>query len=201
MHAYAQTMPGVWPGKRGGHGRCGPGWMAMSRHHRGGRGGWGGSGGGFGLGPGGPRARRGDVRAAILALLAEEARNGYQLIQEITERTQGMWRPSPGAVYPALSQLEDEGLVRAREADGKRLFELTDEGRAHVSEHAERIGKPWEKVTAGVSASEHSLRDHFPQLVLAIRQVAETGDEAQIEAAKQILTDARKALYRILAGD
>jgi DNA-binding PadR family transcriptional regulator len=134
-------------------------------------------------------------------LLAEEARNGYQLIQEISERTQGIWRPSPGAVYPALAQLEDEGLVRAREVDGKRLFELTDEGRAHVTDQADAIGKPWEKVTEGVSPSELSLRDHFPQLVMAVRQVAQTGDESQIEAAKQILTDARRALYRILAGD
>jgi DNA-binding PadR family transcriptional regulator len=173
----------------------------MSRHHRGGRGGWGGPGGGFGLGPGGPRAQRGDVRAAILALLSEEARNGYQIIQEITERTQGMWRPSPGAVYPALAQLEDEGLVRAQEVEGKRLFGLTDEGRAHVTEHADEIGKPWEKVTEGVSDSEFAIRDHFRQLILAVRQVAQSGDEGQVEAAKQVLTDARKALYRILAGD
>ncbi|MDX6639466.1 MAG: hypothetical protein QOF12_477 [Solirubrobacteraceae bacterium] len=201
MHAYAEEMPGFWPGHRGGSGRCGPRWAAMSRHHRGGRGGWGGPGGGFGLGPGGPRAQRGDVRAAILALLSEEARNGYQIIQEITERTQGMWRPSPGAVYPALAQLEDEGLVRAQEVEGKRLFGLTDEGRAHVTEHADEIGKPWEKVTEGVSDSEFAIRDHFRQLILAVRQVAQSGDEGQVEAAKQVLTDARKALYRILAGD
>src|SRR3954469_9912376 len=117
---------------------CGP----RGRRHRHWAGGF-----GPGFGPGGPRARRGDVRAAILALLAEEPRNGYQLMQEIGERTQGVWRPSPGAVYPALAQLEDEGLVRAEEVDGGRVFTLTDTGRQHVEDNADAIGKPWEKVT------------------------------------------------------
>jgi DNA-binding PadR family transcriptional regulator len=165
-----------------------------SRHRRH----WGGQ--GFGPG-GGPRARRGDVRAAILALLAEEPRNGYQVIQEITERTQGVWTPSPGAVYPALSQLEDEGLVHAQEVDGKRLFALTDAGRAHVEENAEEIGKPWEKVTDGVPDSELALRDHFRQLAVAMHQVSQSSDETLIEGAKKVLVDARKALYRLLAGD
>src|SRR3954451_219248 len=92
-----------------------------------------------GMGFGGPgarrsRARRGDVRAAILLLLAEEPRNGYAIMQEIERRTDGVWRPSPGAVYPALSQLEDEGLVRATEHDGRRSYELTDEGRAYAEQ-------------------------------------------------------------------
>src|SRR5437870_11482793 len=82
----------------------------------------------------GRRARRGDIRAAALLLLAEEPRNGYQLMQEIEERSGGVWRPSPGSVYPALAQLEDEGLVRSIEQDGRKLFELTDTGRAHVEE-------------------------------------------------------------------
>src|SRR5436305_15247900 len=83
----------------------------------------------------GPKARRGDVRAAALVLLDEEPRNGYQLMQEIERRSDGAWRPSPGAVYPALQQLEDEGLVRTNERDGRKLYELTDTGRAHVEEH------------------------------------------------------------------
>src|SRR5689334_106535 len=82
----------------------------------------------------GPRARRGDVRAAALILLAEEPRNGYQLMQEIEQRSGGVWRPSPGAVYPALAQLEDEALVRVEERDGRRTYVLTDEGRAYVAE-------------------------------------------------------------------
>src|SRR5438034_9290540 len=87
--------------------------------------------GGF---PRGPRARRGDVRAAALILLAEEPRNGYQLMQEIEQRSGGVWRPSPGSVCPALAQLEDEGLVRVEERDDRRTYVLTDAGRAHLDE-------------------------------------------------------------------
>src|SRR5215212_643106 len=116
------------------------GWFAMSRGRgpgprRGGRGG--GREFGFpGFGPTrGPRARRGDVRAALLVLLAEEPRNGYQLMQEIEQRSDGVWRPSPGSVYPALQLLEDEGLVRV-EGEGRKAYTLTDEGRAYVESHA-----------------------------------------------------------------
>jgi DNA-binding PadR family transcriptional regulator len=181
------------------HGPCGPKFFAMHgprRRHWGGPG----PGGGFGFGPGGgPRARRGDVRATILALLAEEPRNGYQIIQEIEERTKGLWRPSPGAVYPALSVLTDEGLVRESEADGKRTFELTDEGRKHVGDNDP--GKPWEAVTEGYSEAHLGLGEEVRQLMGAFRQVASSRDEGQIEKAKAILADARKALYRLLAGD
>ena len=134
MHSHA--IHGAWggpvdprafwlhmAGHRGGHRRGGP-------HRRGPC-----FGPGFGPGFGrGQRARRGDVRAALLALLAEEPRNGYQLMQEIERRTEGVWRPSPGSVYPALQQLEDEGLVRAQEGGGRKLFELTDDGREYVAE-------------------------------------------------------------------
>ena len=90
--------------------------------------------GGFPPG-GGPRgrgrkARRGDIRTAGLLLLAEEPRNGYQIMQEVEERSGGVWRPSPGSVYPALQQLEDEGLIRSQEADGRKLFALTEAGSA-----------------------------------------------------------------------
>ena len=98
---------------------------------------------GMGGGGSGPRARRGDVRSALLLLLDEEPRNGYGLMQEIERRSSGLWRPSPGSVYPALSQLEDEGLVATVEQDGKRAFTLTDEGRAHVEANRERFGAPW----------------------------------------------------------
>src|ERR687883_882324 len=110
--------------------------------------------GGFGppFGPhfGGPhlrgRARRGDVRAALLVLLDEEPRNGYGLMQEIERRRGGAWRPRPGSVYPALQQLEDEGLVRAEEREGSRVFSLTDKGRTYVDEHADELGAPWDAV-------------------------------------------------------
>src|SRR3954470_22162019 len=90
------------------------------------------------------RMRRGDVRAAALVLLAEEPRNGYGLMQEIEERSEGEWRPSPGSVYPTLAQLQDEGLIRERDDAGRKAYELTDEGRTYVEEHRAALGTPWE---------------------------------------------------------
>src|SRR3954471_20452280 len=97
----------------------------------------------------GPRARRGDVRAALLVLLAEEPRNGYQLMQEIEQRSDGAWRPSPGSVYPALQQLEDEGLVTTATRDGGRVYELTDAGRTQVDERGDAPA-PWDAAKADV---------------------------------------------------
>ena len=95
----------------------------------------------------GPRAKRGDVRAAALALLAEQPMNGYQIIQEIGERSGGVWRPSPGSIYPALQQLEDEGLIRAEAGEGgRRAFQLTDEGRAYAAAHSAELTAPWDVV-------------------------------------------------------
>jgi DNA-binding PadR family transcriptional regulator len=169
---------------------------------------------GFGFGPGagfggpggrghrgGRRARRGDIRAAILLLLAEEPRNGYGLMQEIEERSGGVWRPSPGSVYPALSQLEDEGLVQATEHDGRKSFALTDEGTAHVESNRERYGTPWETVGEGASDEIHDLRRAAQALAIAAVQVAQTGTKDQLAEAKSILEDARRGLYRLLAGD
>ena len=156
-------------------------------HHRGGR--------------GGRRARRGDIRSAILLLLAEEPRNGYGLMQELEERSGGVWRPSPGSVYPALSQLEDEGLVRATEHDGRKSFTLTDEGTAHVEANRERMGTPWETVGEGASGELHELRHAAQALAIAAMQVAQTGTKDQLGEAKAILEEARRGLYRLLAGD
>src|SRR4051794_26808818 len=121
------------------------------------RGGGGGGGGGRGRGRWG-RARRGDVRAAMLVLLEESPQNGYQLIQEIERRSDGLWKPSPGSVYPALQQLEDEGLVRTIEQEGRRAYELTEQGRAHVAENREELGEPWEAVKGGVDENVMDLR-------------------------------------------
>jgi DNA-binding PadR family transcriptional regulator len=159
---------------------------------------------GFGFGPpgrGGRRARRGDVRAAALLLLEEQPRNGYQLMQEIEDRSGGMWRPSPGSVYPALAQLEDEGLVRSDEGAGRRAFELTDEGRKYVEEHREALGVPWDDAGGEVPPGILELRSLMMQLGMASMQVAQAGDEAQTAEARKVLEDARRALYRILAGD
>jgi DNA-binding PadR family transcriptional regulator len=196
MRAMAEGRKhhGGGPGRGHGHG-FGPGPF--------GPGGFGafGFGRGFGGRGGGRRARRGDVRGAALLLLEEQPRNGYQLMQEIEERSGGLWRPSPGSIYPALSQLEDEGLVRADASAGRRAFELTDDGRAYVEEHREALGAPWEDVGGDVPEGLLQLRSLLMQLGMATMQVAQAGDEGQTSEARKVLEDARRALYRILAGD
>jgi DNA-binding PadR family transcriptional regulator len=155
-----------------------------------------------GRGPRGGRARRGDVRAAALSLLTEQPLNGYQIIQEIGERSGGVWRPSPGSVYPALQQLEDEGLIRADAADGgRRAYQLTDEGRAYAESHADELRAPWDEVTGGPGGPAVEMRGLIGQLAMAAFQVVSVGSDAQVAQARQQLTDARKALYRILAAD
>jgi DNA-binding PadR family transcriptional regulator len=149
----------------------------------------------------GRKARRGDVRAAALVLLDEEPRNGYQLMQEIEERSSGAWRPSPGSVYPALQQLEDEGLVRTIEADGRRVYELTDAGREYVEERRAALGTPWEAFTPEVGDEMRELAGLMKDVMSAAAQVLRAGDPAQIERARKVLADAKRSLYLVLAGD
>jgi len=150
----------------------------------------------------GPRAKRGDVRAAALALLAEEPMNGYQIIQEIGERSDGVWRPSPGSVYPALQQLEDEGLIVAQAGEsGRRSYQLTDEGRSYVEAHPDEVRAPWDTVAGAMGDSALQMRSLLGQVGMAGFQVLSAGTDAQVRQARQVLTDARKALYRILAAD
>jgi DNA-binding PadR family transcriptional regulator len=139
------------------------------------------------------------VRAAILALLAEEPRNGYQIIQEIAERSQGGWKPSPGAVYPALQQLTDEGLVRAEETEGRKTFRLTEAGRTYIAEHPDEVRAPWAEMTPDVDDETWELMDLARQSAFAMMQILHTGNEAQIHQARQALTDTRRRLYQILA--
>jgi DNA-binding PadR family transcriptional regulator len=142
------------------------------------------------------RRGRGDVRAAILALLAERPMHGYEMIQELEARTGGVWRPSPGSVYPTLQLLEDEGLITGEEGEGRRRFTLTDAGRAE----AERQGQaPWEQVTAGVAPAAWSLRDAIAQTAQAAWSVGAAGTESQQARALEILNEARRRLYAILA--
>ncbi len=148
-----------------------------------------------------PKVKRGDVRAAALALLAEGPRNGYQIIQEIAERSHGIWRPSPGSVYPALQQLEDEGLVRAEEEGGRRVYRLTDPGRDHVAGNRAELTEPWAAVAESVSEEMVDLRVLFAQLGMAMRQVVEAGTPAQHARAGQILAETRRSLYRLLAEE
>ncbi|MBV8079634.1 MAG: PadR family transcriptional regulator [Actinobacteria bacterium] len=146
------------------------------------------------------RMRRGNVRAAILLLLAEEPRNGYQLMQELESRSGGAWRPSPGSVYPALQLLADEGLIRAEQRDGGNVYELTDAGRTHLDENREHLGDaPWEQASAGVPDDVRELMRLAMQVGMATRQVTHAGNESQRKEAAELLAETRRALYRILA--
>ncbi|MEV5573082.1 PadR family transcriptional regulator [Spirillospora sp. NPDC052269] len=173
-------------GPWGGPGPFGPGGPPWKRGHLG--------------GPGG-RARKGDVRAAILALLAEQPRNGYQVIQEIAERSDGAWRPSPGAVYPALQQLADEGLVASEEDAGRRVYRLTDEGRAYIEAHADELAEPWARMNEGAPEGVPELFKAIAGTGAAAVEVLRSGTPDGVERAVAILTDARRDLYRILADD
>jgi DNA-binding PadR family transcriptional regulator len=143
------------------------------------------------------RSRRGDVRAAILALLAERPMHGYEMIQEITDRSGGYWRPSPGSVYPTLQLLADEGLVSTVEGTGgKRRYELTDEGRTAAAQH--EGNPPWEQIAQDVDPSDVSLRDAIGQLMGATVQVANAATDRQKQRAIEVLNEARRELYAIL---
>jgi DNA-binding PadR family transcriptional regulator len=148
----------------------------------------------------GGRARKGDVKAAILALLAERPMGGYEMIQELEDRTGGVWRPSPGSIYPTLQLLEEQGLIEAGETAGKKHYDLTEAGRAALSElGADR--KPWEEAIEGINPNYWQLGGSLFQIMVAARQVAEAGDEAQKAEAVEILADTRRRLYALLAGD
>ena len=157
------------------------------------RGGW-----GPGYGGRGHRARRGDVRTAILALLGERSMHGYEMIQELEERTGGRWRPSAGSIYPTLQLLEDEGLVKGAEVEGKRVFSLTDSGRKAVDERAERKA-PWEN--GDEDSPRFEIRAELMRTVGAAKQVARADNEEQMAKAAEILKDARKRIYGLLAEE
>ncbi|WP_456844950.1 PadR family transcriptional regulator [Cellulomonas sp. P5_C6] len=160
---------------------------------------------GFGGGPGGRgpgrRAGRGDIRAAILLLLAEEPMHGYQLIQQIGERSGGTWRPSPGAIYPALNLLEDEGLIAITSESGRKMATLTEAGGTYVAQNAEQLGTPWEDAASRPASPGRALRGALEALGAAAHQVARSGTDQQATQALEVLDRARRDLYLILAGD
>ena len=166
---------------------------------------------GFHGGPSGPRgrygrrggrAKRGDVRAAALALLAEDPMNGYQIIQQISERSGGLWRPSPGSVYPALAQLEDENLVVLQATAGeRRAYALTDAGREYVAEHAEELKAPWSAMSGDAANAAADMRALVRQVHVAAFGVLSAGTESQMAEARKILAQTRRSLYRLLAED
>jgi len=123
-------------------------------------------------------------------------------MQEVEERSDGVWRPSPGSVYPALAQLEDEGLIRSAELEGRKLFQLTDAGRAYVQERGDDKPAPWEQMSGDVSDQAFALGKLMREVAFAFGQVMRTGSEAQMAEARKVLAAARRDLYRILAdGD
>jgi len=165
----------------------------------GGRGGWGGDErGGRGLG-GGRRGSRGDVRAAILALLAERPMHGYEMLAELARRTRELWRPSPGSLYPALQLLEEQGLIRSTTERGRRRFELTEAGRAFQAQQA-GAAPPWETIVGAADQGALSLRSALRDVELAVSQVAEAGTPEQQASARVLLTELRRRLYLLLAG-
>ena len=203
-NADPDAGPG-FPGRRDRNGRLvggGP------RGRVGGRGrGWedgfgGGRHGAFGPGFGpfgrGPKRERGDVRAAIIALLAEEPMHGYQIITELTERSGGVWTPSPGSVYPTLQALEDQGLVTADKSEGRRVFSLTSEGRAAAAEVSDGPA-PWERAARGADRSLVNLLGLMREVAAASMQVGRSGSESQVKAVGEILADTRRRIYLVLA--
>ena len=146
----------------------------------------------------GSRVGRGDVRAAVLAILAEKPMHGYQIMAEIEERSGGAWKPSPGSVYPTLQLLADEGLIRAEESSGRKTYSLTEEGRL-VADAATDAKAPWED-TRGSSRTGALPKAGF-DLAQAVAQVGRTAKPAQVDQAVAVLEEARRKLYSILAQD
>lgn len=204
--------PGVWGDATGGRGAGGPwgGWGPPNR--RSGPPPW--LAGLFGLAAQeqarGPRVRRGDVRVAILAVLADGPRNGYQVIQDIGERTGGAWRPSPGSVYPTISQLEDEGLIEGDDDRGRRTLRLSDAGRDYLAAHEEEVAEVWAPFTdqraddgpePASGGDFASLKPELGRVMNAVWQILTTGTDEQRRAGVGVLVEARRSLYRILADD
>ncbi|MBJ6631304.1 PadR family transcriptional regulator [Streptomyces griseoincarnatus] len=161
--------------------------------------GHGGPWGGRGRGGSRGRARRGDVRASILALLKDRPMHGYEMIQEIAERSGGAWKPSPGSVYPTLQLLEDEGLIVSESEGGKKLFSLTEAGRTAAEDGPEA---PWEEASRGVDwEALTEIRQAGFGLMEAFGQVWKTGSKEQREKALAVINEARKKLYLILADE
>lgn len=160
--------------------------------------------GGFGpgFGPGGPRgsrrANKGDVRSAIISLLAEAPSNGYGLIRAIEEKTGGAWRPSPGSIYPTLQQLVDEELISPTGTERRTDYELTEAGRSYLADHAEEIQKAWD-ATPGQSDADAAFHESVGKLFGVVHQFRASATDAQRAAASEKLDEVRRALYLILA--
>jgi len=187
-------------------GPCGRGAFPPGSHRAheryGGRGGQAFGGGGGGFRSRGRKARRGDVRTAVLLLLAEEPRNGYTIMQELEERSGGAWRPSAGSIYPALALLEDEGLIRSEEVDGRKLLHLTDAGRRLVEQRPQEQPAPWDELAGDIGDDARAIMKVAKEVMIAAAQVMQMGSESQRAQARRLLVGLRRDLYGILAtGD
>jgi DNA-binding PadR family transcriptional regulator len=154
--------------------------------------------GGRGHGRGRHRVRRGDVRSAVLALLDDRPMHGYEMIQELEERTGGRWTPSAGSIYPTLQLLEDEGLVTPEEVDGRKVYSLTEAGKEAAPNRTEG-GRPWEQ--GDEDSPRFEARKEMFKLMGAAKQLARADDEEQLTKAAEILRDARRKLYGLLAEE
>jgi DNA-binding PadR family transcriptional regulator len=150
---------------------------------------------------GGPRAKRGEIRQGILALLRERPHNGYQLMQELEHRSHGVWRPSPGSVYPTLQQLEDEGLVAGEEAGGGRTFSLTPRGETWIKNHPRRFAAPWAQFADATAGDYIALLDYLRSINMTARQLLQLGSPQQKKSASELLKATRRSLLQILADD
>jgi len=169
------------------HDAFGPPWGRV-------RGGW--------FGPrGGGRARRGDVPLALLTVVAEQPRHGYDIIRELQDRSGGMWHPSPGSIYPTLQLLEEQGLLTSQEVDGKRVYSITDEGRAHLEERTAKGGEAHWDIAGQGKERFGKLVGAMSQLGAAVMQVARAGSSEQVDRVTQIVGEARKKVYALLSED
>ncbi len=152
---------------------------------------------GMHIGPG-SRARRGDVQSAVIALLKEQGMHGYQMIQELSERTDGAWSPSPGSIYPTLQSLEKQGLVTSEKDGGRRIFTLTEAGLAHAEALPDQA--PWDEMAVESDPAKR-LREAFHALMTATVQVGRSGSVGHMEKTADVLVEARRGIYEVLAGD
>ena len=145
----------------------------------------------------GGRGSRPNVRPAVLALLLERPMHGYEMIQELESRTGGMWRPSPGSIYPTLQLLEDEGLIEPEAGAGRKSYRLTDAGRVEAETAAQN--PPWAQFTDDTMSQAQDFRDAAVGIMSALRQVGFNGTPEQRQRALEVLNDTKRRLYAILA--
>jgi DNA-binding PadR family transcriptional regulator len=126
--------------------------------------------------------------------------HGYEMIKEIEERSEGAWTPSAGSIYPTLQMLEDEGLIRGEDSDGKRRFALTETGQTEQEAKAEEVA-PWDAVREGAPTGQNALRNSVGKLIAAVRQVGQAGDEDQRKQVTELLDETRRKVYAILAEE